>query len=180
MIKFNKLSVRVLVPTLLFVFLMAGCQNKETPDGFPTLVPCSISVTKSGAPMEGVSVSLVAAHSGRALSMVGQTDATGKAKLVTTQGSYMANGVPQGNYKVVVRKNIPLGLKNKTSDEMAAMTLQERQAFAKEEKVARDRNHAEMVKLVPLILWEPSSTPLTFDVPASGGSLSIELADYAK
>ncbi|MDO5552206.1 MAG: hypothetical protein Q4G68_00465 [Planctomycetia bacterium] len=171
---------RVLFVLSMFFAGALGCNKEQVPEGFPALAPCTITVTRAGTPQEGITVTLAPPQGNSPLAVAGKTNSQGVAKLNTIQGNYMQAGVPQGTYKVLVRKDIPFESKELSREEMKAMSAQELTAFEKEQEEARVQYEAERAKIVPPILSQPSSTPLTLDVNASGTSMTIDLSDYAK
>lgn len=86
----------------ILALAIAGCGGSPKPEGLPDLVPCTVTVTMGGAPLEDASVSLVAPD-GRWPGN-GRTDSKGKA-VIMTRGQYA--GVAPGDYKVTVTKTLP-------------------------------------------------------------------------
>jgi len=157
------------------VLACAGCGAKA-PEGFPEVVPCTVTVTNSGAGLDGASVTLNPAEGTAAGSYVctGTTDASGKTDIKTVWGTYSAKGVPAGSYKVTIIRDIPLN-ETMTKDELAHLNPTELQEHMAELEAERDAQG----QIVPAALKSLTETPLTLSVEAGGGSLSVELTDYA-
>jgi hypothetical protein len=80
--------------------LVCGCSGPSKPDGLPDRLPFEVTLTQDGKPLSEASVQLVSPDVPWAIT--GNTDATGKAKVVT-HGQF--GGVPPGLYKVIVAKH---------------------------------------------------------------------------
>jgi hypothetical protein len=82
--------------------LASGCsRNDDRPTDLPSLFPCTITVTQDGVPLAGATVSLVSSTEAKYRSS-SITDEKGNASMIT----YGFPGVPEGKYKVTVRKEI--------------------------------------------------------------------------
>ena len=79
---------------------LVGC-SKPRPDGLPSLVPCSVTITQDSQPLEGATVAFESDDMRWAIG--GSTDANGEAKMFT-HGTYP--GAPEGTYKVTVVKQV--------------------------------------------------------------------------
>jgi hypothetical protein len=88
----------LLFGALLFV---AGCGDNTKPKDLPDLHPVMITVTSEGKPLEKAVVNLVSDPPLKFQAITG-TDADGKAIMKT----YNYNGVPVGNFKVVITRDI--------------------------------------------------------------------------
>lgn len=104
--------VFVLCSMMLFV---AGCGEK-LPAGMPKPVPCEVIVTQEDKPLENALVSLQPSD-GKQWSAVGNTDATGKAIVFTTD---RYKGAVPGKYKVLVSKTETEQSKGPVSSDEAA------------------------------------------------------------
>ena len=91
--------MRYCLACLSLFLLVCGCFGPLKPDGLPDRVPFEITLTQDGKPLAEASVQLVSPDVPWAIT--GNTDATGKTKVVT-HGQF--GGVPPGSYKVVVLK----------------------------------------------------------------------------
>lgn len=89
-----------LVP-LLLLFAWAGCRKQEIPDGIPPLFPFEVVITQEGTPLADAVVIMFSDTVPYMIS--GRTDAEGKAVMVTQDHS----GVPEGEFKVSVSKEVP-------------------------------------------------------------------------
>jgi hypothetical protein len=79
-----------------------GCQsNDEKPADLPRLIPCKITITQEGLPLEGASVTLSLVGGIQQWYLSGLTDSSGNIDFYTN-GRY--RGVPAGKYKIVVAK----------------------------------------------------------------------------
>lgn len=94
--RFFKLAL-LLFPALL----LSGCGGEKIPDGMPELHPYTILVTQDGKPLEGASIALYATSTSEV--PTGLTGANGKAEMLTRS----FKGVPDGEFKVSVKKEVP-------------------------------------------------------------------------
>ncbi|MDO5553286.1 MAG: hypothetical protein Q4G68_05955 [Planctomycetia bacterium] len=88
---------------VLFALFAMGCGKSVSPDGLPSLLPLTLTVTQEGIPLTEASLMLVPAppYDGRNWAIGGITDQTGVARIYT-HGKYP--GAPEGTYKVIVHK----------------------------------------------------------------------------
>ena len=114
--------MKQLIIILSLCILCSGCGSK-VPTGFPKTVPCGITVTDGGKPLEGVFVTLHNADTSN-YSCVAINDANGLAAMQTSQGNYTQKGVPPGNAVITLAK-IPVVDDWKTQEELAAMPMAE-------------------------------------------------------
>ncbi|MDO5552630.1 MAG: hypothetical protein Q4G68_02600 [Planctomycetia bacterium] len=84
--------------------LLTGCATQKTPDGLPDLVPCKVTITQSGAPVENVEVYLKNKNKEEGWATAGRTDESGTAEMYSL-GKY--KGIPKGEYIVVLQKTVP-------------------------------------------------------------------------
>jgi hypothetical protein len=97
--------MRIVVPGLLLAFVL-GC-GAEPPPKPPNLVPVTGAVTMGGKPLEGAVVIFLPQTQGNvAFSATGATDAKGEYKLQTRSGQELHDGVPTGEYKVIVTRMV--------------------------------------------------------------------------
>ena len=82
------------------VLFLAGCAEggRAKPKDLPRLFPCTLTFTQENMPLEGASIVL---RSDSKWAVAGKTNEKGEVKLATN-GFY--NGVPEGTYKITVRK----------------------------------------------------------------------------
>ena len=87
---------------LCCMLLSNGCggDGRARPRDLPALYPCTLTFTQEGVPLAKADIIL---HSDSKWAVTGQTDENGQATL-TTNGYY--NGVPEGTYKITVRRII--------------------------------------------------------------------------
>ena len=154
----------------LAVVVTVGCGQKA-PDGFPEVFPCTIKVVDGGTPIDGCAVTLSGA--GAAYASGGATDTSGVAVMGTSQGSYHKQGVPAGDYKVVLSKAAVVsgGL---TEEQARAMEPEERRAHM--EKQATEQAKAKSV--VPDNLSDSKKTPIQLNVKSGDNTLEIDLASH--
>ena len=145
---------------VLVVLTMSGC-SKPRPDGMPELVNCSIALNYSdGKPAQDVTVVLSPVSQGLdKWPSAGKTDASGKAKIVT-YGQYP--GVPEGEYKVVLKKIEIVGEVN-TEDGSGAQT-----------------EPIEYYSLVGADYTTPETTPLTLTVGKKAVSEKFEIGEEVR
>ncbi len=159
--------------TVASIFL-AGCGPKFPVD-FPKTYPCVISVVDGETPLEGVFVDVL--DEGRPiLNITGQTDANGRAKPTTYQGTFMKVGIPEGEFVVLVSKP-PVREDFKTPEELDALSRSEQIEY-EEEVLAQMEAQP---KVVPPILSEKSTSPLKVKMTAADkGSevLKIDVSEY--
>ena len=162
--------------TLCFVFaftLVLGCKGAKKPEGFPDVVPHAIVVKNNGSPEDKVTIMLVPEGTSGSWIAGGTTDATGRAALGTSQGSYTKLGVPVGKFKVVLNKTLrPAGEKNE--EEYLKMSQEERDAYGKE----MEEEMKKLGKIIPDSLSSSAKTTLTIDVSGSNAETVIEITDY--
>lgn len=154
------------------VLLLAGCSKK--PDGFPAIYPCSVTVVNGTTPIEGATVLFHYENNSNAIvTVTGQTDSSGVAKMRSIQASYDAPGAPAGKCKVIVKK-IPFLPDTKTDEEKRAMTINEAEAY----KQSRVDEAAKLPREVPAILESSTNTPISQEISAPKSEFTINVADY--
>jgi len=96
------------------LLFQAGCGgNDGRPDDLPDLYSVSITVTQSGSPLEDALVTVINKTPATYGTASGTTDASGVAKLRT----YGFNGVPAGDYSVVIERRVIEGAQQRTTAE---------------------------------------------------------------
>lgn len=160
---------------LCTVLVLGGCGIKK-PDGIPDLHPAKVVVTDGGTPIRGATVSFRPTGSGGSASgswnTVALTDASGVAMIATSQGEWKADGVPAGEYRVVISKKsdyvsepIPPEIEG---DEQAKM------AFYAEQKKKMEAAASEVPKSLGA-----SESPLKITVsPGTPAELTVDVAQY--
>jgi hypothetical protein len=148
-----------------------GCGTKK-PNGFPDLVPCSISITKNQKPIGKTLITLAPVSGGGEWISSGLTNSDGIAGISTMLGSYSAKGAPEGEFKVFLSRPIEIDLK--VSQEDAINMSQAEREKLKEET---DRLMEES-RVIPEKLESIITTPLKITVSKSETVYKIELNDY--
>ncbi|MDR0870599.1 MAG: hypothetical protein LBN39_07375, partial [Planctomycetaceae bacterium] len=85
---------------MLFLF---GCNGK--PSDVPKLFPCKITVKKEATPIVGANVILGSDVAGSMWASSGTTDSSGVAKIHTNRLKWQSEGIPAGEYTVVLSKS---------------------------------------------------------------------------
>ena len=102
-------SFFILIVALL---LLAGCGGDPSrPADLPKLYPVSITITQEGNPVEGATVTLVSKTPTKYGTSAGSTDSSGIAGFRT----YGFDGVPEGEYAVMVDKMVEEGAREITT-----------------------------------------------------------------
>lgn len=91
--------------SLLVILTMIGC-SEERPAGMPKLMKVSLSLTQEGKPLSDATVALYSETPAFQWTVGGVTDNRGVVVL-KTHGNY--TGVPEGKYKVCVKKFVREG-----------------------------------------------------------------------
>lgn len=134
-------------PVILSSFLLCGCG-----DGRPSLVVAAGTITLNGEPLEGATVGFQPMDiEGYQRPSVATTDSTG-GFVVGTYGS--GDGIPQGTYRVTVRKTEIVG---KLPDD-----------FNPEAPTAETTRPVKMKSVVPMIYASAEESELTVTVTADG------------
>jgi hypothetical protein len=153
---------------------VVGCSN--APNGFPDLVPCTVTLTDNGVPVEGVFVQIETVPQTNSLSVVAKTDAQGNAVMKTQLGTFAQSGIPVGKLVMVLTKvaEIP---DFKSAEEREKMTYDQAMAYGAEMQTRR----AKAPPIIPPPLTESQHSPLTMDV-VSGKAIqwNVALEDYRK
>ena len=168
----KKLTFVLLCLSLVFGW---GC-GKKRPEGIPDLFPASVTVKNGSSPIERVSVVFIKSNSSTSegsWSASGVTDAGGVAKMKTSQGDWVGDGVPAGEYAVFMNKRpdftpepIPPELEG---DEAAKLK------FEAEQKKKLEA----LTKEIPAVLNSPGTSKLSLTV-ASGtpAELTVDVSEY--
>lgn len=86
------------------VSLFSACNRVKYPEGFPKIVPCTITVVDGGSPVEGVKATLDYADSSMTKwGTAGFSDASGVVNFLTR--GY--EGAPQGGCTILLEKRDP-------------------------------------------------------------------------
>jgi hypothetical protein len=138
---------------------LAGCGS-----GLLGLSPVSGKVTYNGEPLDGATVTFVAADGGVA---TGITDAQGTFTLITGANA----GAAKGSYKVTIRKvaerEVPEGMKGET-DPTKMMSM-----------MMKGKSIPEPSSLIPARYGDPNASGLTAEVTgrAAADNFTFELTD---
>ncbi|MDR1140936.1 MAG: Ig-like domain-containing protein [Planctomycetaceae bacterium] len=151
---------------------LVGC-GISAPPGFPSLKDCRVTVTDNGQPIPDVVVNLVPKFTVNSLFITGVTDVNGTAVIKTRHGEYSRNGAPEGDYSVILSKSIDVEMPILTEEQSLALTPAQQNARQKEREKKMDA-----ARIIPIILEEPSQTPLTLQIGNETGKLSVDIAEY--
>lgn len=161
--------MKIVALLLATAFCCAGCGTKKPAD-VPNLESSSIKIVKSGAPVVNANVFLKPAEGtpSGSWSVVGLTDSTGLAKITTTQGEWVGDGAPAGEYIVYITK-------------VPQIEEPERPADFETNDAAKNDYYAERLKRleaakneIPEALTLPTTSGLTFTV-AKGAQATIDV-----
>jgi len=155
-----------------FLVLAAGCSG-GAPKGFPKVVPCSITVLDGTTPIDDVEVTLRAETESNGMIFYGKTNASGVCKVGTSFASFYKEGVPEGNYKVMLVKE-PVVEDTKTREEQNAMSRPELDAYRAQMKTKRDA----LPRIIPVPLTTAARTPLTVNVQGKTTALTVNVAEH--
>ena len=146
----------IIVSIAIGCTVFAGCNDSSNPKptGFPTTVPCVVTITQEGTPLVGAMVSLIPSDGAKDWLFDATTDASGRAKIFTYGRKA---GAPKGKYKVVV---------NKTETEPSKYTMPDENDVVAVERYYRDVINEKLnsYTLVESEYTEPGTTPLTLEV----------------
>jgi hypothetical protein len=90
---------------LMVLLTIVGCSEK-LPDGMPKLIKVSLTFKQEGKPLSGATVSLVSEDPAIKWTVGGSTNNNGVV-ILKTHGIY--TGVPEGEYKICVKKFVMEG-----------------------------------------------------------------------
>ena len=159
--------------TCFSVALSVGCSG-GAPKGFPQVIPCTVTVLDGTTPIADVEVTLQATSASSGMVFFGKTDASGVCKVGTSYANYFKEGVPAGNYKVILAKE-PFVEEMKTREEQEAMTTKaEVDAYRKQMQAKRDA----LPRVIPVSLTTNGTTPLTLDVSGKRAELTVNVGEH--
>ncbi|MDR1271347.1 MAG: hypothetical protein LBK82_17710 [Planctomycetaceae bacterium] len=170
----KQVTILLCVAGILCSGLITGCS--DTPDGFPDVVPCVVTITDNGTPVEGVFVQIETVPRTNNLSVIAKTDKQGNATVQTQLGTFDKLGVPVGKL-VMVLKKVPEVPDFKSAEEREKMTRDQAKAYSAEIKARR----AKLPPIIPPALTNSQTSPLTID-SVSGNSIrwNVALEEYRK
>jgi len=151
--------------------IVCGCSGK--PAGFPSVKPCTVVVTNGSEPIADVEVAFIPAEPISGTIIGGKTDATGTCVVQTTFANFTANGSPQGEYTVTLRKDPTPDMPALTVEEMGDMERSEIDKYNKE----REDEIAKMPKIIPPPLTSMQTSPVKVNVPADA-TKAVDVAQY--
>ena len=146
-----------------------GCE--KVPDGFPAVVPCKISLLKSGKPVPAATIMLVS-DGAKEWFASGETDVSGLAVIQTILGNYTKSGVPEGTYKITLSQLPQIG-ENKPQQELFDMSPAEKAAY----KEKRDKMIKES-RSFPLEFESHLTTPITLEITKGQSDYSVDVDKY--
>jgi hypothetical protein len=170
----KRISILFWIAGMLCFGLIAGCS--DNPDGFPKVVPCVVTVTDNGTPVEDVFVQIATVPQTSSLSSVAKTDAHGNAAIQTQLGTFAKPGVPVGKLVMVLKKR-PEVPDFKSAEEREKMTFDQAKAYSEEIEARRNK----LPPIIPPTLTSSQTSPLTMDAVA-GNSIrwNVALEEYRK
>ena len=153
-----------------------GC-GKKKPDGIPDLYPATITVKNGSTPIANVSIVLIkkdSSSSGGSWSATGNTDSNGVAKIKTSQGDWVGNGAPAGEYTIFMNKRpgdfVPEPIPPELDGDEAAKLK-----FEAEQKKKLDA----LPKEIPVSLNSPVTSKLTLTVASGSPSeLAVDVSEH--
>jgi hypothetical protein len=172
--RIKMISLRLKHIMLLFLMVAlwgSGCSSK--PPGFPKVQKTLVHVMDGTTPIEGANVILTTESQADAWGISAITDASGRASFFTVQNGYSAEGVPAGQYQVVVQKDpdLPSRLSNEDVEKLSPEEEAKYHARIDHEK-------ATIKSIIPNVLGSAKSTPLTFEVGKDSSELMIDISKY--
>ena len=169
--------MRTFIPSCLIILVTTfGCS--KAPDGFPKVVPCTVTVTDNGQPVSAASVVVDTVPATPSLSVAAQTNDQGKAEIVTFFGNHSAPGVPVGKLVLTIFKE-PEVPDTRTPAEIAQMDTDANKAMAYMAEMEAKR--AKLPRIVPVELTDPRTSPLTMDaVSGKPVDWQVKLEEYRK
>jgi len=162
----------LVVAACLSVILFSGCSG-GVPKGFPKVIPCQVTVLDGTTPIVDVEVSLYPSTPASGMVFFGKTNASGVCNVGTSFANFYKEGVPEGNYKVVLVKE-PLVEDTKTREEQSAMSRPELDAYRTQMQAKRDA----LPKIIPASLTTAAKTPLTVDVTGKTTALTVDVTQH--
>lgn len=161
----------LLFGSLIVLISAVSCSN--SPKDYPKVYPCTITVTKEGTPISGCELTLIPSTGGSQLAIGAVTDSKGVASFQTALGKYAQTGVPDGTWKVLVKK--PLIIEDtKSKEELAAMTKSQRDKYLYDLKIKANKNP----QIVPYLLGSSATTPIEIQMAGQKTDLTIDVAEY--
>ncbi|MDO5581025.1 MAG: hypothetical protein Q4G69_07800 [Planctomycetia bacterium] len=150
--------------------LCAGCGPK-LPDGLPSLVKVQALLTyDDGTPVDDAHLSFISQTGKNSWTFGGKTDAQGKLQL-RTQGTY--EGIPEGDYKVLIRKSIKEGI----PEPPEPMDEESRNAY---QKWSNSPNKEKVYSTVDLAYRQEAKTPLAVKIDSNTKNIELKAGKKVK
>ena len=162
----------IILSLLILVFAISGCDTK-TPPGFPTVVPCEISVLKDGVPLPQVTVILVS-EGAKEWFASGETNSSGVTKISTSINSFSKTGAPEGTYKVTLNQ-IPQIKDEKSQQELFDMPSAEKAAY-----IAKREQSIKESRSFPLEFESHLTTPISIEVSKAESKYIVDVSQWIK
>ncbi|MDR1492579.1 MAG: hypothetical protein LBT05_07645 [Planctomycetaceae bacterium] len=165
------------------ILILAGCLASlsfgcsDAPKGFPKVVPCKVIVMQGTKPLHEVDVTLLPSSPRNSTMFFGKTDPSGNCQVATTFANYRKNGVPEGTYKVVLDKRPELEL-TQTEEHACCADAHSMSRDSLKWQAEIQKQRKKYPKIIPDVLTQSSSTPLTLDVSRNGATLAVNLDEY--
>lgn len=163
--------------TTLFFAPLIGCGTAQYPPDWPKLFPCKVTVTKSGAPLDGVQIFMTRTSNHGSWAVGGTTDSNGVAVIETSWSKAAQAGAPEGTFKVTLQKPLPPFVDPTPQSQLDTMDYEAR-------KVHDEKMLAEATKrptLIPEFLSRADQTPVEVQISNAGSNeLSVEIDEYVK
>ena len=169
----KKLFFIVLCSSLAFSW---GC-GKKRPEGIPDLYPATVTVKNGSSPIANASIVLIKKDSsgpGASWSATGNTDAKGVAKIKTSQGDWVGNGAPAGDYTVFINKRPGDFVPEPTPPELDGDEAAKLRFTAEQQKKLDA-----LPKEIPVSLNSPVTSPLVLTVASgSPAELTVDVSEH--
>ncbi|MDR1958786.1 MAG: hypothetical protein LBQ54_07060 [Planctomycetaceae bacterium] len=165
----NSVFILVLIGSSFFA---AGCGPKK-PAGFPDVVPCSISVTQNGQPLDNVLVTLSPVSEGGEWTTSGTTHSNGTAEMMTSIAVYFAKGAPEREFKVFLSRPIEIDLSVSQAEVMNMSSAEVAKLRQETDRKIED------ARIIPEKLESPATTPVRITVSGEKTTHTVELTDYS-
>ena len=158
---------------LLFFAFLVGCGPNLPPD-WPRTYPCTITITRGGEPLEGVTVVLARTENHGSWAVAGLTNASGVAEIETSWTHAATRGAPEGTFTITLSKAEPPLELPFSEAELDAMPYDRRTAIMNAAMERRRQN-----PLFPPALADPARARVQIEVtPGTPATLTIEVDDY--
>lgn len=161
---------KIFLGLIALSLFFTGCGPK-LPDGMPALYPVqAVLIFDDGEPVENAHLSFLSQSGRNSWTFGGITDAQGKA-LLRTQGTY--EGIPEGDYKVLVRKTIKEGI----PEPPEPMDEASREAY---KKWLNSPDKEKTYSTVDLIYKQEAKTPLNVKIDPTTKTIELKVGKKVK